>query len=78
VKAEAARWNARKCRDLTKEDADRLFFHKSHELHAKRLCAGCPARRLCLERALELARADEAPNGVWGGLNAAERQELLS
>ena len=38
---------------------------------AKRVCAGCPVRAECLAYAL-----DHLPDGVAGGLNAAERRAL--
>jgi WhiB family redox-sensing transcriptional regulator len=51
-----------------------LFFSDSTEdtAAAKRVCAGCPVRVRCLERAME---ADERW-GVWGGTSEDERQRL--
>ena len=43
---------------------------------ATRLCAGCPVRSECLE--FELRTAGEQSVGVWGGLNAEDRQALLT
>jgi WhiB family transcriptional regulator, redox-sensing transcriptional regulator len=40
--------------------------------NAKRICQRCPARRECLNYALE---ANEQ-YGIWGGLTAKERQKL--
>lgn len=42
------------------------------EAAAKAVCAGCEVREECLAYALE---ADE-PEGIWGGLNQAERRQL--
>ncbi|MFD6095040.1 WhiB family transcriptional regulator [Nocardiopsis flavescens] len=41
---------------------------KFRERSARVLCAGCPARELCLELALR----EEPTAGIWGGLTAAE------
>lgn len=43
---------------------------RTRENEAKRLCAGCPVRRRCLEHALAVAE----PYGVWGGLTETERR----
>lgn len=40
---------------------------------AKEICMSCPVRSTCLETAL----ATQEPFGVWGGLSAQERRELL-
>ena len=39
---------------------------------AKRVCAGCPVRRVCLETALRNGER----YGVWGGLTERERMRL--
>lgn len=39
---------------------------------AKRLCAKCPVRDLCLEFAL----VNDELHGLWGGLTPRERQRL--
>ena len=41
---------------------------------AKRICAGCEVRVVCLDEAV----ADREPYGVWGGLDEFERQALLA
>ena len=61
-----------------------MFFPPSHferkddkemrESRAKAICASCPVRRSCLEYALRIRE----PHGIWGGLNEAERRELLA
>ncbi len=44
------------------------------QLHrAKQVCAGCPVREACLQWAVDI-RQD---HGVWGGLSAAERVNLI-
>jgi hypothetical protein len=40
---------------------------------AKRLCAGCPVSRQCLDEAL----LNGESTGIWGGLDVRERRELL-
>ncbi|MDQ6936400.1 MAG: WhiB family transcriptional regulator [Actinomycetota bacterium] len=59
-----------------------MFFHpdnergksrRRREAQAKVVCARCPVTRECLRWALSVRE----PYGVWGGLSAAEREELL-
>jgi WhiB family redox-sensing transcriptional regulator len=45
----------------------------AREAVAKRICAACPVRQLCLDYALETREA----HGVWGGLNETERRAIL-
>lgn len=40
---------------------------------AKAVCRGCPVRQDCLQYALD----QDERGGIWGGLNAAERWDLL-
>ncbi|HSH31715.1 MAG TPA: WhiB family transcriptional regulator [Candidatus Saccharimonadales bacterium] len=40
---------------------------------ARRICAGCPVKALCLEYALEQRIKD----GVWGGASERERRRIL-
>jgi hypothetical protein len=60
------------CRDL---DPD-TFFPQAHSgpevARAKAVCAGCPVRRRCLDEALR-----RIPEGIAGGLTAAERRTRL-
>jgi len=51
-----------------------LFFPDRGEaaFAAKRVCAGCPARELCLAHAL----AFHEDHGVWGGTTPSERRRL--
>ena len=39
---------------------------------AKKVCAGCPVRRLCLEYALETGQGF----GIWGGTTETERRKM--
>jgi WhiB family redox-sensing transcriptional regulator len=48
--------------------------HGQTHRHAKRICAGCPVRQICLGVAL----ANGEAFGVWGGLNELERRQLRS
>lgn len=41
---------------------------------AKRICAMCPVRAMCLGEALE----NKEPGGVWGGLTEDERRALTT
>ena len=45
----------------------------AREAVAKRICAVCPVRQLCLDYALETREG----HGVWGGLNETERRAIL-
>jgi WhiB family redox-sensing transcriptional regulator len=51
-----------------------IFFPPadSPATEARRICAGCPVRRLCLSYAL--AAGEE--HGIWGGLDPRERKNL--
>lgn len=44
------------------------------EGRAKAICAGCSVRQPCLDYALSIRE----PHGIWGGLNEAERKQVLS
>jgi WhiB family transcriptional regulator, redox-sensing transcriptional regulator len=44
------------------------------ELRAKDICRTCPSKRPCLDYALRIRE----PHGIWGGLNEAERKQLLA
>ena len=44
------------------------------EGRAKAICASCSVRQPCLEYALAIRE----PHGIWGGLNEAERKQVLS
>ena len=46
---------------------------RAREATAKALCARCPVVEACLRHALDVRE----PYGVWGGLNATERDHLL-
>ena len=39
---------------------------------AKRVCAGCPVRAICLDWAIRVG----VDHGVWGGLSGEERRSL--
>jgi WhiB family redox-sensing transcriptional regulator len=60
-----------------------MFFHpdnergrsKRHrEARAKAICRPCPVREACLSWALEVRE----PYGIWGGLSADEREQILA
>ena len=40
---------------------------------ARKICAGCPVRELCLEYAL----TNRIDHGVWGGTSERERRRIL-
>lgn len=52
---------------------ERKVDRLERERRAKAICADCAVQRECLEFALEIRE----PHGIWGGLNEAERHELL-
>ena len=47
---------------------------RAREAAAKDLCAHCPVTAECLAHALDVRE----PYGVWGGLNATEREHRLA
>jgi WhiB family redox-sensing transcriptional regulator len=52
-------------------DPELFFPERGQPGHqAKRICAGCPVRLLCRERAIP----DIGLRGIWGGLTERERQ----
>jgi WhiB family redox-sensing transcriptional regulator len=44
---------------------------REHE--AKSICRTCSVRRPCLDYALRI----HEPHGIWGGMNEAERKQLI-
>lgn len=67
-----AAWRLRAaCRGLP----DRLFF-APNPAPALSICATCPVRERCLADALAIERV-QGVAGVFGGLTAAERQQIL-
>lgn len=59
--------------DLFFGPEDETVAERDHrEAKAARICAGCPSRLPCLERALEHA----VLFGVWGGTGEEERRRL--
>lgn len=61
-----------------------LFFPPTHfekkdekearEREAKLICDTCSVKKSCLQYALRIRE----PHGVWGGLNEAERKQLMA
>lgn len=66
------------CKALTPAEADRVFFTAKGRREAKRLCAGCPAREVCLGRALDAEAGDDSRirYGVYGGVTGPERAKI--
>lgn len=54
-------------------ESERGPRRRAREARAKALCAVCPVVRQCLQHALDV----QEPYGVWGGLNATEREHVL-
>lgn len=56
-------------------DDPELFFPEQFQSAepAKAICAGCPVREMCLAFAVKHGEA----HGVWGGLEPAERADLV-
>ncbi len=52
---------------------ERKVDRLQRERRAKKICAQCNVKDQCLEYALLIRE----PHGIWGGLNEAERRELL-
>jgi WhiB family redox-sensing transcriptional regulator len=45
----------------------------AREEQAKDICGSCSVQRPCLDYAVSIRE----PHGIWGGLNEAERKELI-
>lgn len=67
-----------RCRGLSRERADELFFADGRRpdtvAHARRFCAGCPVRLECAA----LGVAVRAEFGVYGGVPGYARKTLLA
>lgn len=67
-----------KCRILTTEEADRVFFPPKRKGvntdygAAKKICRGCPVRTSCLAYSI----AHNIPEGVWGGKSPNDRKRM--
>jgi WhiB family transcriptional regulator, redox-sensing transcriptional regulator len=46
----------------------------AREAQAKEICRTCPVKAPCLEYAIRI----KEPHGIWGGLNEAERKQLIA
>ena len=66
------------CRDMDSS----VFFHPerergplraARERRAKLICRGCPVLEQCRRHALSV----QEPYGVWGGLSASERADII-
>lgn len=64
------------CADLPESDKKQFFANGNGHLKAKTICAICTARDECLDRALSFEHPGERRFGVWGGLNAVERDRM--
>ncbi|MGY4969538.1 WhiB family transcriptional regulator [Streptomyces nigrescens] len=64
------------CTGMTPADSDATFHPGSRDMpaitRAKRICGGCPMRRICLDAALE----SDNRYGIRGGLTEDERKPL--
>ena len=58
-----------RCRD----DGPELFYDPDRADEARLLCAACPVRTACLQTALAIGETE----GIWGGLDGAERSVLI-
>lgn len=73
-------WQMRgSCRGMDSEvffspDRERGSARANREARAKQVCRGCPVRVRCRVHALTVRE----PYGVWGGLSAAERDDIMS
>lgn len=47
-----------------------VFYNPKHEARAKVICARCPVLKVCRDFAIR----EMEPEGVWGGMNLAERE----
>jgi WhiB family redox-sensing transcriptional regulator len=46
---------------------------QQREKRAKEICSTCVVKQDCLDYAMRIRE----PHGIWGGLNEAERKQLL-
>jgi WhiB family redox-sensing transcriptional regulator len=53
--------------------AERKEERQEREHAAKAICNSCSVRRACLDYAISIRE----PHGIWGGLNEAERKQLI-
>jgi WhiB family redox-sensing transcriptional regulator len=53
--------------------AERKEEKLAREARAKSICAECRVRGDCLDYAIRI----KEPHGIWGGLNEAERKQML-
>ena len=53
---------------------ERKDEREAREKAAKAICASCPVRQPCLHYAVRIRE----PHGIWGGLNEAERRQLMA
>ena len=68
-------WRQRsKCRKLTVEQHDKLFFPSSRGTikQARRFCESCEVFQECLDFAIETDA-----HGIWAGMNKKERDSLV-
>ena len=52
---------------------ERRTDKRRREERAKEICAACPVLEMCRRYALEIGEQ----HGIWGGLTARERRELI-
>lgn len=73
-------WRSRgSCRDVDPmvfygPDRERAAARRRRVAMAKAICQSCPVRRVCLRQSLRFSE----PHGVWGGLTADERSDVLA
>lgn len=67
--------NKRKCRNLTPEQADKIFFPKpgGKSKAAKAYCLDCPVISQCLKENLALGALSQ---GMWAGTTEPERRRM--
>lgn len=67
------------CKSLSERGKAEFFAHTNNVKainRSKQICRGCSVRPACLEDVLSFEIPGER-EGVWGGLSAAERDELF-
>lgn len=66
--------NKRKCRNLTPQEADKIFFPKpgGKSKAAKEFCSDCPVINKCLDEAITLGLI-----GMWAGTTDGERRRMV-
>lgn len=66
------------CTKLSDVDPEWFFSDDPKDIEtAQSICSHCPIKRECLDWAVSIEQNEKYSWGVYGGLTASERQEML-